>query len=65
MKEIDARGLACPAPVLQTKAALQEEKPHSVKVVVDNAASRQNVQRSCQEDLVMIATTVGRDDELG
>ena len=25
MKEIDARGLACPAPVLQTKAALQEE----------------------------------------
>jgi TusA-related sulfurtransferase len=24
MKEIDARGLACPGPVLQTKAALQE-----------------------------------------
>jgi selenium metabolism protein YedF len=45
MKEIDARGLACPAPVLQTKATLQEEKPHSLKVVVDNAASQQNVQR--------------------
>lgn len=45
MKEIDARGLACPAPVLQTKAALQEEKHKSVKVVVDNAASQQNVQR--------------------
>ncbi|RJQ51585.1 MAG: sulfurtransferase-like selenium metabolism protein YedF [Desulfobacteraceae bacterium] len=45
MKEIDARGLACPAPVLQTKAALQEEKLRGVKVVVDNAASQQNVQR--------------------
>jgi len=45
MKEIDARGLACPAPVLQTKATLQEEKPNSVCVMVDNAASQQNVQR--------------------
>jgi len=45
MKEIDARGLACPAPVLQTKATLQEENLGSVKVIVDNAASQQNVQR--------------------
>jgi len=45
MKEIDARGLACPAPVLHTKATLQEEKPATVKVIVDNAASQQNVQR--------------------
>lgn len=45
MKEIDARGLACPAPVLQTKAALQEEKPAGVRIIVDNAASQQNVQR--------------------
>jgi selenium metabolism protein YedF len=45
MKEIDARGLACPAPVLQTKATLQEERPNSVNVVVDNPASQQNVQR--------------------
>jgi selenium metabolism protein YedF len=45
MKEIDARGLACPAPVLHIKATLQEEKPGAVKVIVDNAASQQNVQR--------------------
>ncbi|MFZ3044564.1 MAG: sulfurtransferase-like selenium metabolism protein YedF [Desulfatirhabdiaceae bacterium] len=45
MKEIDARGLSCPAPVLHTKAALQEEKPGSISVMVDNAASQQNVQR--------------------
>ena len=45
MKEIDARGLACPAPVLQTKAALQEGKPAGISVILDNAASQQNVQR--------------------
>jgi selenium metabolism protein YedF len=45
MKEIDARGLACPAPVLQTKAALQDEKPAGVSVLIDNPASQQNVQR--------------------
>ena len=45
MKEIDARGLACPAPVIQTKASLQEDSPNAVRVVVDNAASQQNVQR--------------------
>jgi selenium metabolism protein YedF len=45
VKEIDARGLACPAPVLQTKAAVQEGVPDGVKIIVDNAASQQNVQR--------------------
>jgi selenium metabolism protein YedF len=45
MKEIDARGLACPAPVLQAKAALEEGNLNCLKVVVDNAAAQQNVQR--------------------
>ncbi len=45
MKEIDARGLACPAPVLQTKAAIEEVNPSFIKVIVDNEASKQNVCR--------------------
>ncbi|MFP4041064.1 MAG: sulfurtransferase-like selenium metabolism protein YedF [Desulfosudaceae bacterium] len=45
MTEIDARGLACPSPVLRTKAALEDEKTKTVTVVVDNEAARQNVQR--------------------
>jgi len=45
MKEIDARGLACPAPVLQTRATLQKENLGGVKVIVDNTASQENVQR--------------------
>lgn len=45
MKEIDARGLACPAPVMRTREALRKEASPSVKIIVDNPASQQNVQR--------------------
>jgi selenium metabolism protein YedF len=45
MKEIDARGLSCPAPVLHTRAALDAEKPGAIRVVVDNPAAQQNVKR--------------------
>ena len=48
MNEIDARGLACPAPVLQTKASLEQDRLANVQVVVDNAASQQNVRRFLQ-----------------
>jgi selenium metabolism protein YedF len=62
MKEIDARGLACPAPVLQTKAALQEESPDGVRVVVDNAASQQNVQRFLEsQGFQVVLEHVGSD----
>lgn len=42
---IDARGLACPAPVLQTKNMIEKENPNIIKVIVDNEAARQNVSR--------------------
>ena len=45
MHEIDARGLACPAPVLQTKNAVEENSLNSIKVLVDNKAATQNVNR--------------------
>ena len=45
MKQIDARGLACPAPVLQTKAAIEAESLNSVTVLVDNRAAMQNMKR--------------------
>ena len=43
--EIDCRGLACPAPVLQTKEAIEAERPDIIQVTVDNEASAQNVIR--------------------
>ncbi len=42
---IDARGLACPAPVLKTKEAVEKEAPKEITVLVDNEAAKQNVSR--------------------
>ena len=42
---IDARGLACPAPVLQTKAAIDKDRPQTIRITVDNDAAGQNVTR--------------------
>ncbi|PIU85863.1 MAG: sulfurtransferase-like selenium metabolism protein YedF, partial [Deltaproteobacteria bacterium CG06_land_8_20_14_3_00_44_19] len=44
-KVIDARGLACPQPVINTKKALEEIKEGIIAVVVDNVAARDNVRR--------------------
>jgi len=45
MKEIDARGLACPGPVLQTKAVIDDNDLAALSVIVDNEAAKQNVSR--------------------
>lgn len=45
MKIIDARQLACPAPVLAAKQAVEAEHPKRIEVIVDNDAARQNVSR--------------------
>lgn len=49
---IDARGMACPKPVILTKKALEELKEGSLVVIVDNDAAKGNVcnlaaSRSC------------------
>ena len=45
MKEIDARKLSCPAPVLAAKEAIENERPGIIQVLVDNEAAKQNVSR--------------------
>jgi selenium metabolism protein YedF len=44
-REIDARGLPCPRPVVETKKALDEIETGTVTVLVDNPESRDNVAR--------------------
>lgn len=44
-KEIDARGLTCPHPVMETEKVLRELKKGTVVTIVDNAAARDNVNR--------------------
>jgi selenium metabolism protein YedF len=45
MSKIDARGLSCPAPVLETKAAVETDHPGHIEVLVDNEPAQQNVVR--------------------
>jgi TusA-related sulfurtransferase len=44
MQIIDARGLSCPQPVIETKKVL-DSKPAEAKVLVDNIAAKENVSR--------------------
>jgi TusA-related sulfurtransferase len=41
---IDARGRACPEPVLMAKNAI-EQSPEGIKIIVDNLTARENIRR--------------------
>ncbi|MDD4007714.1 MAG: sulfurtransferase TusA family protein [Sphaerochaetaceae bacterium] len=41
---VDAKGLSCPQPVIETKKALAS-RPEEAAVIVDNIAARENVSR--------------------
>lgn len=43
MIEIDARGLFCPEPLMLTKKAMKANGSEELRVLVDNAAARDNV----------------------
>ena len=45
MKEIDARGLVCPQPVILAKNAIKELMSGTVKIVVDNEAASENLKK--------------------
>ena len=45
MKIIDCRNMACPAPVVTVKRALEEAEGDTVQVLVDPGAARENVTR--------------------
>ena len=42
-KEVDARGLACPKPVIQTKKAIEEIGEGQITTIVDNEIAKENV----------------------
>lgn len=45
MKILDAKGLKCPMPLIETKKALKEiEKDETLKIIVDNETSVKNVE---------------------
>lgn len=61
MEEIDCRGLACPAPVIQTKKAIEKSAGEPLRVLLDNGAARENVLRFCKSKGYTAAEEIGDD----
>jgi len=62
MTNIDARKLACPAPVLMTKEAIGNNRADTVRVLVDNEASMQNVSRFLESQAYSVSVDAQGDD---
>ena len=60
--EIDCRGLACPAPVIQTKECIEREHPAILRITVDNEAAKQNVTRFLESQKYMVSVTTDGSD---
>ena len=54
--ELDCRGLACPAPVLQLKNILEKDAPTAITILVDNEAAWENVCRFLEYQNFVINT---------
>lgn len=64
-KKLDARGLVCPAPVLQTREILTVESPATMVVLVDNPAAKENVSRFLSsQGYAVEETALGTDFQL-
>lgn len=63
MKTVDARGLSCPQPVLDTLAAISSGGANELLVMVDTEASKENVSRAVQTKGWKVSDLVERDGE--
>lgn len=45
MKEVDARGLSCPIPVVMTKKVMDAEPETEITVLLDAEVAKENVSR--------------------
>ena len=61
-KTLDARGLACPAPVLMTKDAVEKDRLNTVEVIVDNEAAKENVSRFLGSQQFSVSTSEEEND---
>lgn len=64
--EVDARGLSCPQPIIETKKVV-DKKVTSLTVLVDNIAAKENVSRfakAMKYDVVALETDYGWNLEL-
>lgn len=60
MKQLDARGLSCPEPVIMIRKAMMSKDSH-YEMIVDNPTSKENVMRYAEHQgyCVAIAENAG------
>lgn len=61
MNTVDARGCACPEPVMMTREALYED-PSGVEVLVDNVCAVENISRFAGHFGYAVTTLQDGDD---
>ena len=59
---IDARGLACPMPVLMTQKEIAKNSPATLEVMVDNHSALENVKRFAESAGYAVAVAEEGDD---
>ena len=60
---VDARGLACPMPVLKVQQAIQKSNPDTLEVMVDNNTAVQNVTRFANNNGYTVSVKELEDEE--
>ncbi len=48
MKTVDAKGLACPQPIMKMVSEMKNKKNKELEIIVDNATAKENVIRTAQ-----------------
>lgn len=61
-KEIDARGLLCPEPVLMTRRELDKMSSGTLRVLVSTAAAKENVTRLAESKGWRVAVAAAGED---
>ena len=61
-KEVDARGLTCPHPVMETDKVLRQLEKGTMVTIVDNAAARDNVKRLAENTGCTVSIEKKGDD---
>ena len=60
---VDARGLACPLPVLKVQQEVKKSNPATLEVLVDNNTAVQNVTRFANNAGYQVTVKELEDDE--
>ena len=61
MKNVDARGLSCPQPVILARKAIAEGQ-FPIVVLVDTATSRENIRRMAEKAGCIVVTSLISDE---